>query len=799
MKPAALAYPGAWLPLCVLAAGCIASGMLQLRPHSASAPAEAFAALQVTSKGVEGFNLRSLSGADGITQIVRRGGVECLTNKLGTQPESLYLYFAMDRRPRITGPLYVEVVYWDESPGRSLALTYDSTAGLQLKDRYVHAEARAGGWLLGTARWRTVIFELQKPRLAHGQNLGADFRLEGPALYVRSVRVFLSRPKEWAQLSKPPVADLKPLVHIGPGGQLIMGGWDPSPSLRGLDPASVHEAVARADDFASVAPALKQIGVTSLEVYVRWNLCEKRPGIFDWSIYDEYVKVCRQYGLKWVPLLVLGPAYTLPDWYYHKPGSQGYVCLEHGKETDVQSLWNPGLREHVRRFIQAFCNHYSSSGTIESIILSITGNYGEAIYPATGNDWTADAHGPYHTHMGYWAGDPYAVQSFRLWLIRKYGGTSPFRDAWGERAGDLATVKPFLKRDAPNERAWLDLCDWYIGAMTQWARFWLTEARKAFPKGDIYLCTGGIAQPETGANFADQCRVAAEAGAGVRITNEGSDYGLNFSSTRWVASAGRQYGAYFSFEPAGPVDAHGVIARIYNATASGARGLHFYYGNLFDRADEGRRNFIRFGNQFRQRTPVVEVAVYYPQTHIKLYGNDFLQYVTPLRDRFDFDFMADEQIRDGGLKRVKALVLLEGNTSEDWVWRRIAAWVRAGGLLLYPDGMGRLRTVEGDERYHNEIIGPNADRGRGRVLIFHGDGRTAEYRDFVTRELAAAPELSANTRAMIAHDGVEDHVYVTLCSPNELLWLNSSSVEVRKDGLLLKPYSIASQSLGQAP
>ncbi|MGC8669031.1 MAG: family 14 glycosylhydrolase [Chthonomonadales bacterium] len=775
---------------CVFAVGISAAGCAYGAQRHAADASGAFATLRVVSGGTEGFNLRSLSGADGFTLQTQRGGADCLTNQPGTHPESLYLYFALDRRPPVSRPVYVEVVYWDEAPGVRLTLEYDSTAGPSLFDRYRRADAQAGGWFLGSKRWRTALFELQKPRLAHGQNLGADFRLSGPALYVRSVRMFLGRPKAWAALSKPPVFDLKPLVHIGPGGQLILGGMDPS---------SRRDAAAQADAFMSVAPALKQLGVTSHEVYVRWNLCEPEPGRFDWSIYDRYVAIYRKYDLKWVPLLVLGPAYTLPDWYYHKPGSQGYVCLEHGKESDVQSLWNPELRKHVSRFIRAFCDHYRSSGVIEALLLGITGNYGEAIYPASGNDWTADVHGPYHTHPGFWAGDPYAVKSFRMWLIRKYGGPGPFRDAWGERCGDLASVKPFLRRDAPNERAWLDLCDWYIGSMTQWAHFWLQEARKAFPKGDIYLCTGGHAPPEHGSNFAEQCRVAAQVGAGVRITNEASDYALNFSLTRWIASAGKQYGAYFSFEPASRVDAHGVVARIYNATASGARGLHFYYGNLFDHAEEGLRNFIRFGSQFKQRTPIVEVAVYYPQTHIKLFGNDFLRYVQPLRDRFDFGYMADEQIRDGGLAHVKALILLEGNTSEDWVWRRIAAWVRRGGLLIVPDGMGPLRTVEGDESFQNEILGPAAQHGRGRVLVFHGDGGSADYRAFVTRELARAPELSNKTRAMISSDGLEDHVYVTLCSPNELLWLNYSPAEVRKSGVLLPPYSIVSQTLSGAP
>jgi hypothetical protein len=513
--------------------------------------------------------------------------------------------------------------------------------------------------------------------------------------------------------------------------------------------------------------------------------------------------VYRKYGLKWVPFLIVGSAYSLPDWYYKKPGSQGYVCLEHGEESDVQSLWNPVLREHVSRFIKAFCDHYRDTGVIESILLGVTGNYGEAIYVATGNDWTADIHGQYHTHHGFWAGDKYAVEGFREWLERKYGNIETLSKAWGKPVAGFDGIKPFLRKDAPNDRAWLDFCDWYIGSMTEWSRFWLRETRNNFPKGGIYLCTGGHAPAEHGANFGDQCKAAAEVGGGVRITNEGSDYKANFSLTRWVASAGRQYGAYFSFEPAGEVKPEAVSARIYNATASGARGLHYYYPNLFGSAD-ATENFVRWGKQFKQRSPIVEIAVYYPQTFIKLNGNEFLGLLQPLRDRFDFDYMSDEQIRDGGLAKIKALILLDGNTSEADVWAKVVECVHSGGLLLYADGMGRLRTVEGDERFHEALFGTQAnvnhplngaqgDVGKGRSVAFHGDNKGEAYRAFLTEQLRSARELSPATRRMLALDGAEDEAFVTLCAPNELLWLNTTPKEMRKGSKKLPAHSVVSR------
>ncbi len=735
---------------------------------------------KATASGAEENGLRLLEGADGFTMPASRADSPCVTNKPNTQPPSTYLYFAIDNECKRTlpGPVYLVVEYFDDSVGVMLTAEYDSAKGDALSDKYCHADDRAGGWTLGLRQWRRAYFEFRRPRFANRQNCGADFRLSGPRLFIRRVQVTLTRPGDWSEVQTMPKVTIEPKVKIGPGGQLIIGGFDP---------ARPEDVPHQTSALESAIPALKSLGVTSHEGYVRWNLCEPAEGKYDWSVYDAFVRIYKRHDIKWVPFLIVGSAYSLPDWYYKKAGFQGYVCLEHGEQSDVASLWSPTLKQHVARFIKAFCEHYREEGVIETILLGVTGNYGEAIYLATGNDWTADIHGPYHTHAGFWAGDPYAVASFQQWLQRKYTTVDRLSAAWGKTIASFESIRPFLKKEAPNARAWLDMCDWYIGSMTDWSRWWLQETRKHFPKGDIQLCTGGHAPAEHGSDFGEQCKVAAEIGGGVRITNEGSDYRANFSLTRWVASASHQYGARFSFEPAGAVDAHGVIARVYNATASGANGLHYYFPNIFG-SEENRTNFETWGHEFQQRKPIVEIAVYYPETWIKLNDNDFLGKVQPLRDHFDFAYMSDGQILDGGLQRVKALILLHGNVSEAAVWRKIAEWVAAGGLVLYADGVGRLRTVEGDESWHDRILKPS---GKGRALTFHGRGDGPEFRQFLSSTLANARELSPMTRQMVAADGVEDGVFVTLCAPDELLWLNYSDRPVTKLGKTLAPWSIA--------
>lgn len=46
---------------------------------------------------------------------------------------------------------------------------------------------------------------------------------------------------------------------------------------------------------------------------------------------------------------------------------------------------------------------------------------------------------------------------------------------------------------------------------------------------------------------------------------------------------------------------------------------------------------------------------------------------------------------------------------------------------------------------------------------------------------------------MVAADGQEDNVFVTLVAPHKLLWLNCKAVSVKKGRKVLPPYSIVQQ------
>ncbi len=74
--------------------------------------------------------------------------------------------------------------------------------------------------------------------------------------------------------------------------------------------------------------------------------------------------------------------------------------------------------------------------------------------------------------------------------------------------------------------------------------------RELAPDVPILLCTGGSGFPDLGADMTAQSKMAARHGAGIRITNEASDYAKNFCLTRIIGTACRHYETYFGYEPA---------------------------------------------------------------------------------------------------------------------------------------------------------------------------------------------------------------------------------------------------------
>ena len=606
---------------------------------------------------VDACGLHVPSGGDGANEPATIGGSAA---RRIAGPRSLYLYVRVTDPVWTNGPVadaWAVFEVFDDRVAR-VGVQYDRSSPDAPADRY--AESPRSGWLVGSRAWRRVAFPLPGLSLRHGQNHGADFRLHGRDLAVRRIELTDRRPPEADAPAVPPVL----AVHRPPGMELTFGN----------------------DASAEDAAVFRMLSLTSVESYVDWAGVEPERDRWDWSKWDAQVAVLEKAGLKWVPFLIAGPAYATPLGFQDGPDSRFYRCLEHGKEGRVQSLFNPALRPQVERFIAAFAARYRDRGIVESLLLGVTGIYGESIYPAgPEGGWTARLTGSYHNHAGWWAGDPLAAAAFRDAMRARYADVAALNRAWGTAHASFDAVAPFLPAQAPNDRARADFVEWYQQAMTDWSVFWARTVRRHFPATPVYLCTGGDGDPMLGADFTAQAAAIAPFGAGIRITNEGSDYANNFTLTREVATATRAYGTFCGFEPASGVDATGNVARIYNATASGARQLHCYTSNVLGGDPEALDLFIRTAPMLSPRVPQPDLAIYLPRETWALEpdANERLRAIArAVRDVADPDFVTRRTVVDGHLKGCRLLLLAEAPVIEPAAADAIETWVRAGGTLV---------------------------------------------------------------------------------------------------------------------
>jgi hypothetical protein len=514
----------------------------------------------------------------------------------------------------------------------------------------------------------------------------------------------------------------------------------------------------------------KQAGITSLQSYLYWAEIEKERNKIDFSSYDPLVEKLKKHNLKWVPFLILGPNYATPKWFQESDECVYAKCLEHKKESKIQSIWNPFLAKWVDRFLRIVSEHYRDKNILESICLGISGNWGEAIYPVTGGFY-----GNFHTHPGWWCGDEYAVQNFREHAIKNYGSLDRLNNVWKTNFSKFELIdfpnlrysfsfirkaykfipfflKPGLKslykfvknisktkiKDLRDQQRWLDFVVWYINSMTNWTEFWLKTARKYFPDTKIYLVTGGMGQPILGADFSAQTKTAAKYNAGIRITNQTNDYSQSFILSRLVSAAARFYNSYFTTEEAAILQSsRGIIMRLFDAVSSGAQG--FYCKNIISIGKDpcirknlpvgsltrGAINLAKNLQYLTPSEPIIKVAVFFPSTSIAfepLILDSLYEECSKLRDVLDFDLLDENMIRDGALEKYQYLLVLKGKIPEGQVSEKIKNWTKKGGILssnpeIIPNDIDNEYDRVYATRFSDKIIYYNANNFEVRKKV----------------------------------------------------------------------------------
>jgi hypothetical protein len=454
----------------------------------------------------------------------------------------------------------------------------------------------------------------------------------------------------------------------------------------------------------------RECGITSLQSYVAWSEIEKEEGKFDFSAYDELVEKLKGNGLKWVPFLIMGPDYATPEWFHKSKDCLYAKCLEHRKESRIQSIWNSNLLKYRDRFFERFSARYANSGVLESVTFGIGGNWGEALYPVTGGFYKGT-----HTHLGYWCGDEKAKDSFKgeFPVFKKVDNLKNLIINFGINLPDFIKkpVKYFLKQGnrktflvssksyspSKTDSQWSDFSEWYVGEMNRWVDNWMMAARRFFPNTRIYLVTGGTGHPATGADLSKQAKICSGYGAGIRITNQTNDYSQSFILTRLIASACKLYGVDFVTEEAAVLQsAKGVVMRIFDAVSSGAKGI--YCKNFISiGGDPCIKKSLPVGEEtegakvlkdnlhfFNNEKTVVRTAVLFPKDSIFLNPDLVIALYNKcarLRDLIDFDLIDEDMIRDGALNFYQNLLILEGEIKDSETPSLVQKWQGKGHII----------------------------------------------------------------------------------------------------------------------
>jgi hypothetical protein len=352
---------------------------------------------------------------------------------------------------------------------------------------------------------------------------------------------------------------------------------------------------------------------------------------------------------------------------------------------------------------------------VSALYVGIHGDYGEAgllmgARTAAGGqreDWQR-RFGNLHDHLGWWCHDPLARADFRAAMLRKYENLAGVNTAWKRQfKSPEEIVYPEAPR-AENSREWLDFADWYYGSVGAAITTILTTARAHFPDTLLMLPAGfGDENPRGGNDNSLIPKLAAAQKVDVRSTHAAFKPFAENTSTMLgrLGSASRFYGAPFWTEPPGGITADEEVSRIFEAVSQGAKGIFDWSENVI----ANREIYYRYGKLLRLEKPVVDVAMYYPSTAMRLrpdvgFAPTFAQACANMRQEMNFDIVDDRMIQDGCLSGYRVLVMWEGNIVEQSTLDKIRSWVNDGGVLTAYD-FGKIRNVEGDLGWFDEMFG----------------------------------------------------------------------------------------------
>lgn len=442
--------------------------------------------------------------------------------------------------------------------------------------------------------------------------------------------------------------------------------------------------------------ALRAKGLVANEDYVAWGAVEREPGRWRWAQHDAVERVLHAAGLRYV---VYDWVHFPPTWLRGTPDCTLMRCLEHGRETNYLSIFDPRTVQWYDHFYKTLHAHFGDR--IDAVYACILGPYGEGNYPLRVPDWVDMG----HCHEGYWCGDPHALAAFRSAMSKRYGDVGAINRAWGTEYNTPDDVRPPEQLSdetfkptpaafgtATARRRWLDFITWYHGAIVDFAEQSVRTVLKYYPAERVRLKPGGTAGGVNPIAWGTYSPAYAKMAAPYKVVLQPADcHGAPFAD-KWLATAYRFYGVPLATEPAGDLDRALFVRRMFSDASCGASQLFTY--DYARHADDVRR----YVHLYTGTPGETDVAVYCPTTLYRLGGDlgPTIRAGVPLRDLCEFDVLDELLIEDGALTtdRYKTLLVFQADVVEQAVLDAFDGFIRQGGRIIRI-GDGPVRRIDG--------------------------------------------------------------------------------------------------------
>ncbi|MBP5274641.1 MAG: family 14 glycosylhydrolase [Abditibacteriota bacterium] len=585
---------------------------------------------------------------------------------LADKPSQRYLYYSLENKNAVPADPCLVIEYYSEE-----------VCGVGVQYNAKGNDYKNAGWTCEKGKWSIARVPVPGFEPRGAMHEGCDIRLE-----INNWQFDSFMPKN-------PVSVASVTLGRGEAG--------PVKQLYPFKAPSGAEYVLGNDLSYTKTLVYRRQKVDVVQSYITWGGIEKSPGEYDWSYWDNQARIMREWGFKLQAFIAAGPSCATPAWYLASPEHVGAVCLEHGEETKIESVWNTAIDRHIRSFLEAFYQRYKD--ILYSVEFGISGDFGETIYPYWGVPWTFAVNGEYHTHPGYWCGDPLARRDFAAFMKQKYGSISRLNAAWHTGfasfdddlmpfEGEKSKEEYFDSLTPGTRRRWYDLVDWYRGSMERLAERWLDISDGIFKDIPVYLAVGGHSSPEQGCLFSHIAKLAARHGAGVRITNEMSEYTFNVTGNRYMSDSCRLYGAPCGFEPGDRVDVNGIAARVFGAATCGVKQYFDFDHNALASKEYMDRQLELLPFLNKGYKPLRDVALWYPDRDLSLYldlGAYMSKTIPLMRNMADITIADSQTLADGILDGMSVLVLWNATVFEEEDLRNIARFVRGGGRVFALD------------------------------------------------------------------------------------------------------------------